>query len=159
MAALLKNPAIWVAISYTFLYFFSSVFVGPSEIKNIVDFGVLAIAGMFLASWIPTTLEALKSGGAERKYRLALGLALLAAGLLGQRVWVIIINQIGLHPWISREMVSGFVASWLAAGMLLCLSIDAKQEGLVPHLKIYYTGIIGGVCLVIGFLVAKLFFP
>lgn len=159
MTALFKNPVTYAVLAYTFLYFFASFFIGSADVKNVVDFGVLIVAGMFFASWLPTTIEAFKSGGAARKYRLALGLASLALGLMGQRVWVIIVNQIGLADWVSRDMVSGYVASFLALGMLLCLSVDAKEEGLVPHLKAYYIGIVGGVCLVVGFVAAKLVFP
>lgn len=159
MVAFFKNPAIWVVLSYCALYFFSAATIGATEVKAVVDYGVLCIALMFFFSWLPNTFEAFQSGGNLKKFRLALGLALLAAGLAGQRFWIIIINQVGVADWVSRDMISGFTASWLAAGMLLCLSIDAKEEGLVPHLKFYYTGIVGAVCLVIGFLGAKVLFP
>jgi hypothetical protein len=159
MIAIIKNQATWAALAYVFLYFFASIFIGAEEVRNFIDYGVLIVTGMFLASWLPTVIEAYKNGGIERKYRLALGLALLAAGLLGQRVWIIIVNQIGIYDWVSRDMVSGFVGSWLTAGMLLCLSIDAKEDGMVPHLKRYYTGIVAGVCLVVGFIARGLLFP
>lgn len=159
MTEIIKNQATWAALAYTFLYFFASFFIGAEQVRNVIDYGVLIVSGIFLASWLPTVIEAYKSGGIERKYRLALGLALLAAGLMGQRVWIIIVNQIGIQDWVSRDMVSGFIGSWLAAGVLLCLSIDAKQEGMVPHLKFYYTGIVAGVCLVVGFIARGILFP
>jgi hypothetical protein len=159
MTAIIKNQATWAALAYTFLYFFASFFIGAEQVRNVIDYGVLIVSGIFLASWLPTVIEAYKSGGIEKKYRLALGLALLAAGLMGQRAWIIIVNQVGIENWVSKDLVSGFVGSWLAAGILLCLSIDAKQEGMVPHLKFYYTGIVAGVCLVIGFIARGILFP
>lgn len=154
-----KNAAIWVAISYTALYFFAGWAIGPTEVKNTIDYGVLLIALAFFFSWLPNTLEAFRSGGGERRFRLSLGLALLAAGLAGQRLWIIILNQVGIADWMSKDLISGLTASWLAGGMLLCLSIDAKEDGLVPHLRFYYTGIIAGACLVIGFVAARILFP
>lgn len=159
MIAFLKNPAILVVISYCFLYFFSATAIGATEVKTVIDYAVLCVALMFFFSWIPNTFEAFKSGGIQRKFRLSLGLALLAAGLAGQRFWVIIINQVGIADWVSRDMVGGFIASWLAAGMLLCLSIDTREDGLVPHLKFYYTGLLITFGVVLGFIAGKLLFP
>ena len=157
--AFFKNPAIWVILSYCVLYFFSSSTIGATEVKYVVDYGVLCVALMFFFSWLPNTFEAFRSGGIQRKFRLSLGLALLAAGLAGQRLWIIILNQVGIADWVSRDMVSGFTASWLAAGMLLCLSIDTREEGLIPHLKFYYTGILICFGIVIGFIGARIIFP
>lgn len=158
MATFLNNPALWVVISYTFVYFFSAFTIGIEGIKTAVDFIILIISFFFLATWLPNTFEAFKSGGNKRKFRLALGLALLAAGLAGQRFWILIANLVGIAPWVNAELVSGYIASWLAAGMLLCLSIDAKEDGLVPHLRHYYTGLVGFVCFALGFLANKLLF-
>lgn len=158
MLSVIYNPALWVVFSYTFVYFFSAFALGVEGIKTTVDFTILIISFFFLATWLPNTFEAFKSGGNKRKFRLALGLALLAAGLAGQRFWILVIDLIGVDPWINTELVSGYIASWLAAGMLLCLSIDAKEDGLVPHLRHYYTGLVGFVCFALGFLVCKILF-
>lgn len=160
MKELFKNPAIYAVLAYCLLFAASVFSFGADVVKNTIDYIVVAISLIFFYKWWPNTIEAFKSGGVQRKFRLSLGLSLIAAGLAGQRIWIIIVNQLGVPDWIDRNAVSGFIGSWFIGAMLLCLSIDSPEDGLMPHMKWYYrTIVIGLIGSALGFIVAKVFFP
>lgn len=159
MNKFLKNPAVYAILSYCLLFITSIYVLGSDPIKNLIDYGVLSVSLLFFFKWLPNAWEAFKSGGAERKFRLSLGLSLIAATLAGQRIWIIIVNQIGVVDWINKDAVSAFIGSWFVGAMLLCLSIDSPNDGLIPQLKWYYTSILIGFGAIAGFVIAKIFFP
>lgn len=159
MKELLKNPAVYAIFAYVLLFLASVWAFGAEPIKNTIDYVVVGFSLLFFYKWWPNTWEAFRSGGIERKFRLSLGLSLMAAGLAGQRIWIIIINQFGAPDWIDRNMVSGFIGSWFIGAILLCLSIDSPDDSILPHMRKYYTMIILGLGTVAGFAIAKLFFP
>lgn len=158
MMKFIKNPAVYAIITYCILYITSLLTFGNEIVKNIVDYGVLTVSLLFFWKWFPNSLEAFKSGGVEPKFRLSLGLALTALALAAQRLWIIIVNQVGVADWISREAVSSFIGSWFIGAMLLCLSVDSTEEGIIPHLKWYYTSVLLFFGAIIGFILSRLFF-
>lgn len=151
----LRNPAIYAMITYCILYITSLLTFGNENVKNIIDCIVLAVSLLFFWKWFPNSLEAFRSVGTMPKFRLSLGLALTALGLATQRIWIIIVNQIGVPDWISAEAVSSFIGSWFIGAMLLCLSVDSREEGIFPHLKWYYTVVLISFGVIIGFLFSK----
>lgn len=159
MNSFLKNPAVYAIIAYCLLFATSAITFGSESVKNLIDYIVVGVSLLFFFKWLPNAWEAFKSGGTERKFRLSLGLALVAAGLAGQRIWIIIVNQIGVADWVDKNAVSAFIGSWFAGAMLLCLSIDSPEEGIVPHLKWYYTFILIGFGSIAGFTLARIIFP
>lgn len=159
MKDLIKNPAVYAIIAYCLLFAFSAYTFGAESVKNMIDYVVAGVSLLFFFKWWPNTWEAFKSGGIQRKFRLSLGLSLIAAGLAGQRIWIIIVNQLGIPDWIDRNAVSGFIGSWFIGAMLLCLSIDSPEEAFGTHLKWYYRFILIGFGSVAGFIVARIFFP
>ena len=159
MNVFFKNPAIYAIIVYCFLYITSVFTLGNDIVKNTVDYGVVAVSLQFFWKWFPNSLDAFKSGGTERKFRLSLGLALTALALATQRIWIIIINQVGVVDWINRDAVSSFIGSWFIGAMLLCLSVDTPDDNLVPHLRWYYRAVLVGFGVILGFVVAKILFP
>lgn len=159
MKELFKNPAVYAIIAYCLLFIFSAITFGAESIKNMIDYVVVAVSLLFFFKWWPNTWEAFKGGGIQRKFRLSLGLSLIAAGLAGQRIWIIIINQVGIPNWIDRNAVSAFIGSWFIGAMLLCLSIDSPEEDISTHLKWYYRLILIGFGSVAGFIVARILFP
>lgn len=158
MKLLLKNPAVYAVLAYCLLFMTSIWVFGSIPVKSLIDYGVLSVSLLFFFKWLPNAWEAFKSGGKERKFRLSLGLALMAAGLAGQRIWIIIVNQVGIPDIIDKDAISAFIGSWFAASMLLCLSIDTSEDGLVSQLKWYYTAIVLGFGAILGFFVATVFF-
>jgi len=156
---LLRNPAVYAILAYILLFLTSVWAFGAEPIKNTIDYVVVGFSLLFFYKWWPNTWEAFRSGGIEKKFRLSLGLSLMAAGLAGQRIWIIIINQFGAPEWIDRNLVSGFIGSWFVGAILLCLSIDSAEDGLFTHLKGYYTTILIGLGTIAGFVIAKVFFP
>lgn len=158
MINFLKNPAVYAIITYCILYLTSLFTFGIENVKNIVDYGVLIVSLLFFWKWFPNSLEAFKAGGNKPKFRLSLGLALTALALAAQRFWIIIVNQMGVPEWISRETVSSFIGSWFIGAMLLCLSVDSTEDGILPHLKWYYTIVLLSFGVIIGFVVSNLFF-
>lgn len=159
MKEFFKNPAIYAVIAYLLLFLFSTLTLGAESVKNTIDYIVVGASLLFLYRWWPNTWEAFKSGGLQRKFRLSLGLSLIAAGLAGQRIWIIIVNQIGIPDWIDKNAVSGFIGSWFFGAILLCLSIDSPEDNLFPNLKWYYRIILIGFGSIAGFIAAKIFFP
>lgn len=157
MNFIFKNPAVYAILAYCLLFISSIFVIGATPVKDFIDYAVLSVALYFLFKWLPNAWEAFKSGGNERKFRLSLGLVLMAAGLVGQRIWIIIVNQVGIEDWVSRDAVSAFIGSWFVGSLLLKLSIDTPEEGLIPQLKVYYTTIAIGFGAVLGFLVARIF--
>lgn len=158
MNSVIKNPAVYAVIAYCLLYLTSAVTFGNDIIKIAVDYGVLGVSLIFFWRWFPNSLEAFKSGGIERKFRLSLGLALTAATLAAQRLWIIIVNQVGVADWINKEMVSSFIGSWFIGAMLLCLSVDGPEDDLATHLRWYYRTIFVGFGVIIGFLLSRWIF-
>lgn len=159
MNSIFKNPAVYAIITYCLLFISSILTFGTETVKDLIDYVVLGVSLLFFFKWFPNAWEAFKSGGAERKFRLSLGLSLMAAGLAGQRIWIIIVNQIGVADWMNRDAVSAFIGSWFAGAMLLCLSIDSPEDGIIPQLKWYYTTVVLGFVFVLGFLLARMVFP
>lgn len=160
MKEFLKNPAVFAIIAYCLLFVASIFAFGSESVKNTIDYIVVAVSLIFFYKWWPNTWEAFKGGGIQRKFRLSLGLSLVAAGLAGQRIWIIVVNQIGVPDWIDRSAMSGFIGSWFIGAMLLCLSIDTPEDGILPQIKWYYKYLfIGFICSVVGFLVARILFP
>jgi len=156
-----KNPAVYAIIAYCLLFIVSAFAFGAESVKNMIDYIVVGVSLLFFYKWWPNTWEALKSGGTQRKFRLSLGLSLVAAGLAGQRIWIIIVNQFEwlVADWVDRSAVSGFIGSWFVGAMLLCLSVDSPEDGILAHLKWYYRYVILGVVFAIGFIVARILFP
>lgn len=160
MKELFKNPAVYAIIAYCLLFISSTFAFGAEPVKNTIDYFVVGISLLFFYKWWPNTWEAFKGGGIQRKYRLSLGLSLIAAALAVQRIWIIIVNQFSIPDWLDKNAVSGFIGSWFIGAMLLCLSIDSPEDGLIPQLKWYYRFIIIGlVGSIIGFLTARFLFP
>lgn len=159
MNSFFRNPAVYAILAYCLLFITSISVIGATPVKDFIDYTVLSVALYFIFKWLPNAWEAFKSGGSQRKFRLSLGLVLMAMGLAGQRIWIIIANQVGVEDWVNRDAISAFIGSWLVGSLLLKLSIDTPEEGLVPQLKIYYTTIAVGFGAVGGFMIAKFFFP
>lgn len=161
MKEFFKNPAVYAIIAYCLLFIFSAFTFGAESIKTMIDYVVVAVSLLFFFKWWPNTWEAFKGGGIQRKFRLSLGLSLIAAGLAGQRIWIILVNNphIIIPDWVDKNAVSGFIGSWFIGAMLLCLSIDSPDEGITTHLKWYYRFILIGFGSVAGFIVARLLFP
>lgn len=148
---LLKNPAVYVILAYCLLFFLTLFTFGSTGTKAIIDYIVLGISLLFCYKWSPMAWEALKLGGVEKKFRLSLGLFLLAAGLAAQRVWIILVNQTDWAGWFDKDTMSAFIASWWIGAIVLCLSIDSPEDSLAPSLKWYYTYILIAFGIVIGF--------
>lgn len=155
----LKNPAIYVIFAYLALFAVTLLTFGSTGTKAIVDYIVLGISLLFCYKWSSTAWEALKFGGIEKKFRLSLGLFLLAAGLAAQRVWIILVNQTNWVAWLDRDIVSAFIASWWIGAIVLCLSIDSPEDSLAPNLKWYYTYMLIAFGIVIGFFLYPMVIP
>lgn len=161
MKELFKNPAVYAIIAYCLLFIASAFAFGAESVKNMIDYIVVAFALLFFYKWWPNTWEAFKGGGLQRKFRLSLGLSLIAAGLAGQRIWIIIVNQFEwmIADWVNRSAISGFIGSWFIGAILLCLSVDSPDDGIMSHLKWYYRYIFIGFVFSVGFIVARILFP
>lgn len=158
MISFLRNPLVYAFIVFTALFVVAIPIFGSESVKNLVDYGVLGAALALFFKWFSNTVEAFETGGNTPKSRLSLGIALIAAGLAGQRIWIIIVNQIGIADWVDRQAVSSYTATWLLLAILFILSVDSPEEGILPHLKWFY-GVIG-VCfgIILGFAASQLFF-
>lgn len=148
---LLKNPAIYVVVAYCLLFLATLLTFGSTTTKSIIDYIVLSISLLFCYKWSSTAWEAFKFGGIEKKFRLSLGLFLLAAGLAAQRVWIILTNQTDWVKWLDKDTMSAFIASWWIGAIVLCLSIESPEDSFAPNLKWYYTYILIAFGIVIGF--------
>lgn len=154
-----KNPAVYVILAYCLLFFATLFTFGADNTKIIVDSLVLGISLLFCYKWSSTAWEAFNLGGVEKKFRLSLGLFLLAAGLAAQRIWIILTNTAAdWVSWLDRDTVSAFIGSWWIGAIVLCLSIDSPEDSLAPSLKWYYTYVLIALGVVIGFFLYPLFF-
>lgn len=158
MISFIRNPLVYAFIAFTLLFTASIPVLGSEFVKNFIDYGVLAASLALFFKWFTNTVEAFNTGGNSPKARLSLGIALIAAGLAAQRIWIIIVNQIGIAPWVDRQAVSSYTAAWLLLAILFILSVDSPNEGILPHLKWFY-GVVG-VCfgVILGFGLSQAFF-
>lgn len=159
MNEVVKYPALYAALAaflYCLLYVTSTIALGTDIVKHIVDYGVLSVSLFFFWKWFPNSFDAFKLGGIERKARLSMGLSLTALALAAQRLWIIIISQVGVAEWINREAISSFFGSWFIGSILLCLSVDISDEDLAPQIKWYFRFILICIGAVLTFVALQL---
>lgn len=117
-------------------YFIASLFI-PSwvlrEIFNSLSFGVYV---MISITWLMSFFIAIKNEGDEGKWRLILGIYVLAFTVTETRVYSFVFNYLGRPDWIGLSPLPGFFSfSYFMAGILILSAVLDEKERPILALK------------------------
>lgn len=146
LSIITPNKAVIGVVFAPILYFIITFFVPTitlREVFNSLTFGVYIVIS---ATWAMAFFAAVKHGGQGGKWRLILGIFVLAMTVTNTRIWNAIYNWLERPDWLTFSAWPGFWSySYFVAGtLILSAAFDDKDGPIVKLVPMLIAAALGG---------------
>jgi hypothetical protein len=146
------NMAILGVVFAPIFYYIMTHFIPANTLRemfNSLSFGTYVVIS---ATWLMAFFAAIKHGGHEGKWRLILGVFVLALTVTDTRVYNALYNWAGRPPSWANSAWPGFWSySFFVAGLLiLSAAFDEKDGPVVKLLPMMFAAALGGAAAAAG---------
>ncbi len=150
MSSIKNFAAVWIGLMALTLYVILYYTVGYFQSKFVADWFVLLTTSFMSAATAPVAYRIIKRGITRGSDQFMLSYFLIVSFLLIQRIWLIILAQMGRPPEWAESIIPGFIATMIAIGAGYGMSSSLNEPAELPRREIIIMSVAAGISGVVA---------